>query len=72
MGKLVVRKGLAEGQQVVSSGHSSSTEANTRCCRPHTVHRLHEGTGTIDEIGKDEITLTRADSRAQMGCDDGR
>ena len=64
-GKLVVRRGLSEGQQVVTSGQFLiDSEASLRGvtgrmqgASPTSAATLHEGTGTITALGASEVTL---------------
>lgn len=64
--RLVVRRGLTEGQQVVASGQFLvDSEASLRGLLARTQAptapsggTLHEGSGTIESIGGNEITLT--------------
>ena len=71
-GKLIARRGLSEGQQIVASGQFLiDSEANLRGilgrmqagpaagpASPASTGAVHEGTGTIESLGKDEVTLT--------------
>lgn len=65
-GKLVVRRGLREGQQVVASGQFLiDSEASlrgilSRMQSPPSPGKgdLHVGSGTLDEVAKDEVTLS--------------
>ena len=63
--KLVVRRGLTEGQQVVASGQFLvDSEASLRGLlgrmqtQTPTGGMLHEGSGTIENLGSDEVTLS--------------
>jgi Cu(I)/Ag(I) efflux system membrane fusion protein len=64
--KLVVRRGLTEGQQVVASGQFLvDSEASLRGLLGRMQAQtapsggtLHEGSGTVEVVGSNEVTLT--------------